>query len=405
MHQHAPGASPADVSARGRRQPCAVAPSLVLQYNRPFFLEATMRRTLLLMLLLLGGAGLNFLATLPALAASRDREEWVKYNDVPKDVQRALDRERRNHDIKRIDYVVRNGREFYRAIIDERGDDLVVRVDREGRVISREDVNDVPMGRERGGAAARDDRVDRVADDAERQVRYASLPRGVKETLDRERRSRDVKAIYEVRRGDRTFYRAIVDERNGDRMVRIGESGKLLSAEDIREARLAGGYLDPRYDDRGVRRSFDEGGEVAYDRLPGEVKAALGREAGADRVGRVVHYRNRDGIEIYRAEIVGPNRSHIVRVDGRGRFVGERETTEPGKQFVRYADLPGRVKDTIGREVPRNRLGTIVQITRDNRTYYRAEIDEGAWSRWITIQDDGRVTGEIERLDTDDRRR
>jgi len=52
------------------------------------------------------------------LAAERDREEWVKYEDTPREVKRALDRERGNHEIKRIDHVFRDGREFYRAIID-----------------------------------------------------------------------------------------------------------------------------------------------------------------------------------------------------------------------------------------------------------------------------------------------
>src|SRR5437899_5492460 len=72
-------------------------------------------------------------------ADNRDREEWVKYEDVPREVKKTLDRERGNHDIKRIDHVYRDGKEFYRATIDTKGDDAVIRVSDSRKMLSRQE--------------------------------------------------------------------------------------------------------------------------------------------------------------------------------------------------------------------------------------------------------------------------
>src|SRR5439155_1421490 len=150
-----------------------------------------------------GGAAM--VASPSVLAAERDREEWIKYEDTPREVKRALDRERGNHEIKRIDHVFRNGREFYRANIDTEGEDGV---------------------------------------------------------------------------------------------VRVGEIGKLLSEEDVREVRTAGST---------VRRGVEDDGErIAFDRLPGEVKTVIWREAGPDRVGNVYRY-DRRGRSTYEAAINSSN--------------------------------------------------------------------------------------------------
>src|SRR5437764_2147389 len=101
-----------------------------------------------------GGAAM--VASPGGTAAERDREEWVKYEDTPREVKRALDRERGNHEIKRIDHVFRDGREFYRAIIDTKGEDVVVRVDPNGKIVSRDAVDDVATGNERRDVGGRD---------------------------------------------------------------------------------------------------------------------------------------------------------------------------------------------------------------------------------------------------------
>ncbi|HSI33909.1 MAG: hypothetical protein ACAI43_05655 [Phycisphaerae bacterium] len=332
--------------------------------------------------------------TFSVLAAERDSEAQVKYANTPREVQEALDRERRNHDIKRIDRVVRDGRVFYRAVIDEKGADLVVRVSDGGRVLSREDARDVPVGREA------DDRTNNNFGGTENQIRYAAAPRNIQEALDRERGRHDLKAIYEVRTpGGRTFYRGVIDERGTDRVVRISEDGRVLGDSDLRarevEARPAAARLS--------RTDYGEGQEVNYDRLPGAVRSGIAREAKANTVQRVYEYRGRGGGSVFKALVGNGDRTFAIRVDENGRFLSTANATEEGKIRVSFRDLPGDVKATIAREIPERDLRSIIQVTRDGRTYYRAEADEGAISRWVTVDDRGRVTGEIDRPDYDRR--
>jgi hypothetical protein len=323
---------------------------------------------------------------------NRDREEWVKYEDVPREVKKSLDRERGNHEIKRIDRVIRDGKEFYRATIDTKGDDAVIRVSDSGKVLSRQETRDEPVATERRDIATdrRDTRNDTTV------VRYASLPDRVKETLDRERGNRDIKIVYLTRGADRTYYNAVIDERNGDRSVRIAEGGKLLSEEDIREARTASGRYDSTSD---IRRGLEDDGErVAFDRLPGDVKTTLGREAGQDRVGNVYRY-DRRGQTNYEAEVYSPTGTRVVRVNENGRVVSDKDATPEGRRSVRFDDLPGRVKEALGRDVSRDRTSRVVEITQNGRTYYRAQVDNGRDRdpTWVTVDEEGRTVRDFDR--------
>jgi hypothetical protein len=333
----------------------------------------------------------------PQSEAATGDEKWVKYEDLPRAVRNALDQQRGNHEVKKITDVNRNGREFYRAIIDTKGDDSVVRIDTRGRVLSRADVDDVAVGNERGvqrdrSAAAASDRAEHTA------VKYNSLPAAVKDTLDRERGNRDVKIIYEVHRGDRTYYNAIVDERTGDRSVRITPGGKLLSQEDLREVRTAGARYDSSSYD--LRRGVDDDGQrVAFDRLPGQVKTTIGREAGQDRVGNVYEY-DRRGQRVYEAEAYSPAGTRIIRVDENGRLVNDRDATAEGRRSLNFQDLPGQVKESIGREAGSSKIGRVVQLTENGHTYYRAQLDNGrsdSSSNWITVDEKGRVVRDFDR--------
>jgi uncharacterized membrane protein YkoI len=307
------------------------------------------------------------------MAADRDREEWVKYEDTPKAVRQAIDKERGNHEVKRIDHVTRNGREFWRATIDTKGEDTVVRVDSSGKVLGRDEVADTgPADLGRGEDLT-----------SGRQVKYADLPRGVKDVLDKERGNREIKGIYEIRDARTPYYRAIIDERNGDRVVRVSDNGRLLSEEDVREVRTAGGRLERSLDDRGE--------SIAFDRLPGDVKTALGREAGPDRV-RDVQRLTRDGRTVYRAEITNGDRSRTVLVDANGRLLKEADDTASGRREVAFRDLPGPVKDGIGREIPSDKLDRITQVTRNGQTYYRAQARNGDT---VTVDDRGRVVRDL----------
>jgi hypothetical protein len=257
-----------------------------------------------------------------------------------------------------------------------------VRVDPDGKVVSRDAVADVPTGNERRDLGGRDVR------DEERQVKFSSLPERVKDTLDRERGNRELKSIYEVNRNGRIFYRAIIDERNGDRVVRVGENGKLLSEEDVREVRTAG-----------VRRGIEDDGErIAFDRLPGEVKTVIGREAGPDRVGDVFRY-DRRGRSIYEAEINSSNgTTRVLRVDENGRVLSDTDATPEGRRSVRFSDLPGPVKDAIGRQARADEIDRVVEVTQGGRTYYRALLNNGRdrSSTWITVDENGRTVRDFD---------
>jgi len=348
-------------------------------------------------------------AALPASFAyakdsSRDREEWVKYEDVPRDVKRTLDNERGRNDIKRIDKVTRDGRTFYRAVLDTRGgQDTVIRVGDNGKLLSSQEINELdPRGenvdrgvqRDRSTSSDRSTRSDRAEHTS---VRYNDLPARVKDTLDRERGNRDVKIIYEVHRGDRTYYNAIVDERDGDRSVRINTNGKLLSEKDLREVRTAGARYDSSSSD--LRRGIeDDGNRIAYDRLPGQVKTTVGREAGQDRVGNVYEY-DRRGQHIYEAEAYSPAGTRIIRVDENGRLRNDRDSTPEGRRSLNFNDLPGQVKESIGREAGSSKVGRVVQLNEGNHTYYRAQLDNGRGgsSSWVTVDENGRVVRDFDR--------
>jgi hypothetical protein len=335
-------------------------------------------------------AGVAGLAPSFAVAADKDREEWVKYEDVPRPVKEALDRERKNHEIKRIDHVFRDGREFYRATIDTKGSDTVIRLSESGKLLSSEEVRDEPVR----GVERAVDRRDALS--VSNVIRYDRLPDRVKETLDRERGGREVKIVYEVRRGDHHYYNAIVDERNGDRSVRVSDNGKLLSEEDLREVRTAGGRYDSNYDlRRGVE---DDGQRVAFDRLPGDVKTTLGREAGQDRVGNVYRY-DRRGQTVYEAEVYSPVGTRVIRVNENGRVVSEESAKAEGRRSIRFEELPGPVKQAIGRDVPSNKISRVVAITDNGRTYYRAQVDNGRDRdpTWITVDENGRTVNEFDR--------
>lgn len=349
----------------------------------------SIKRTLVLAAAMtLGVAGV--VPTSSTLAADRDRDEWVKYADVPKAVQRTIDNERGKNDLKRIDRVVRDGHEFYRATIDTRGSDMVIRIDPSGKVLGSDNARDKNDTDYRG--VARD--VDRTADN-ERQIKFAQLPRDVQDTVEKERGNREIKSIYSVNRDGRVFYRIIINERGGeDRMLRISEGGKVLGDQDIPDdnrARTA----------TGVRRGVDDfdSERIAFDRLPGEVKAALGREAGSGRVTNVIKYRGTRGHDVYQAEVDTGGRVSQVRVDDRGRVLSETDATPEGRVNVRFEDLPGAVKDAIGREVRRDDIRYISQITRDGKTFYRIAVEKGRDRQpdYLTVSDNGRIVNDLDR--------
>ena len=318
-----------------------------------------------------------------SFAAPRDADEPARMSSIPRDVREAIDKERGNREIKSLQRVVRDGHEFYRVTLEERGGhDRIYRFNENGKLLGEDTVSD------------RDVRRSEVENSDEKQIRLANAPRDVRETIDKERGRNDVKAVYEVRRGGQTFYRAIIDDRNGDRMIRVGDNGKLLSEQDIREVRTAGAAIGTRSVRRGVD---DDGDRVAFDRLPGEVKTAIAREAGSDKVGDVHRYDRRNG-SIYEADIESGTRTRVIRVNENGRVVSETDETPEGRQSVNFRELPGAVKSGLASHVSEDKIARVVQVTRNGKTYYRARVEErGRDPYWVTVDDSGRMSNEFDR--------
>jgi uncharacterized protein YpmB len=347
------------------------------------------RNWLLSAAIALGAAGFGTTAT---FAQERDHEKEVRMADVPRDAREAIDKERGNREIRKIEHVYRNGNEWYRATVDDRGNKSTeIRVTPTGKTLSEQQIRDFETrrGNDNDRRTTRDnDRRDDRSD--EKQIRLGGLPREAREVVDKERGRNEVKAVYEVRRGDRTFYRVIIDDRNGDRMLRVSENGKLLEESDIREVRTAGANVGG-----GVRRGVDDDGDhVSFERLPGEVKTVIAREAGSDKVGDVYRYERR-GRTIYEADLNSGTRTRVIKVDENGRILSEKDDTPEGRRSVQFSELPGAVKSGLASEVNERDITRVVQVTRDGKTFYRARVEKGGEPRWVTVDERGRVSDEF----------
>jgi hypothetical protein len=342
-----------------------------------------------------GVAGFAPTVSTVAYARDRDNEEWVKYEDCPRAVRNAIDGERGREEVKRIDRVSRNGRVFYRAVIDSRGGtDDVIRVDQSGRILTRQEADDPDDRRDYRGSSRGVSR-DIGGDTSGEQVKYSSLPNRVKDALDRERGSRDIKSIYRVDRRGETTYRATINDRVGDRVVTVNENGRVVDSHGG-EARTA----SERYSgsDRGVRRDvYDDRPDYAYrnngeyvdfDRLPGEVKTVIGREARSDRVRNVVRFNN-GGRTVYEAVVGDRDNPRVIRVDERGRLLDDRDDFGSGRRGVSYRNLPGEVRSAIGSRI--NDVEHVTEYTRGGRTYYRAT---GSNGDHVTVDERGRIVAD-----------
>jgi hypothetical protein len=331
-------------------------------------------------------------------AAQDDREsDQIRYAQLPADVKKTVDQERKNHELKRITRVKdASGQDFFRVIIDEKGTDKVIRVAPDGRLLSEQDVADrnrPAANRDRPAADRGDRAADRGgADDGSRQVRYNALPGPVKETLDKQRGRREVKRIDDVRRGEgQDFFRAIIDAKGSDKVVRIAPDGRLLSSQQAR--------------DENVKREIRVGrGErnaehVDFDRLPGPVKTEIGRLAKSDEVQDVVVLENARGQKIYRAEVGEGKYTRFIRVGEDGRALGVRGDVEEG-EVVRFDRTPGEVKTKIGQLAKSGQVEEVIKYERGNRTYYQAEVEDQQGRKYFyTVDENGREVEDLPRVD------
>jgi hypothetical protein len=159
--------------------------------------------------------------------------------------------------------------------------------------------------------------------DIDEQVRYKDLPAGVKATFDKERKDHTPLSYWHVIRDGKEFYRAIVDTKGTDTVIRAKPEGELLTVEDARDIPDKEITQKAKGAKRQVRLAKDEtdGDEVDFNRLPGEVKTEIGRLAKSGKVDEVIEYK-RGGKTYYQAEVDDKGgKSYFYTVDESGKEV------------------------------------------------------------------------------------
>jgi hypothetical protein len=307
--------------------------------------------------------GVSAAVARPAAGYERDAEEQLRLYDLPRSVRETIDVERHGHAVKQVDFVRRNGREFYRVAIDERGNvDTILYISERGRVLDEQQVLDLGE---------------------EFRIPFSRAPRAVREVIEAERGGHDLKVLTLVRREDRIFYRAIIDTRRGDRMLRIGEGGKILEDSGIPNVETGRPAVRRGVDDDGVR--------VPYDVLPRAVRITIAREAGDDRVRDVYRYEHRWGTT-YEVDLVDLRHSRVLRVDEDGRVIADTDDRIRGEvtRVIRWDDLPRGVRDGFVEHVRPTEVVRVVEVTYDHHRYYRAWSEpRGREGVWITIDEGG----------------
>jgi hypothetical protein len=251
------------------------------------------------------------------------------------------------------------------------------------------------------------------------EIKYADLPKPVKATVDKERGRHEVKGFYHVQRDGKEFYRAVIDTKGNDQVIRIKPGGDLMTEQEARDisdrevsAKARGGAARDTRDTRDTRdargtgarrevrlaRDETDGDVVDFDRLPGEVKTEIGRLAKSDKVQEVVKYKHR-GNTMYRAEVGQGKYTRFIRVSENGRLEGVRGDIDPG-EVVKFDRLPGEAKTKIGALAKSGKVDEVIQYKRGGKTYYQAEVDERGGNRtfFYTVDESGREVEGLPRM-------
>ena len=315
-------------------------------------------------------------------------ERWVKLGDLPRGVRITLDRERGNRDVKQIMFVRRDNREFYRCIIDTRGDDLAVRINSNGKLLSVDEVDDIAIGSRE---------ISRYDFDRERSVRFDDVPREIKRVIERERDGRPIKQIVYVERNGRAFYRAAIDDRRGDRILRIAEDGYLYEEREVPDISVgAGGFDTNRFGHETVMKHAD---------LPWGVREALDRERKGREVKEILYVR-RGAYTFYRCVINTRGDDIAVRISDSGRVLSREEVDDISfgkdendfaharEEWVKFATLPRPAQVAIEHYRRGRDLIKIIRVEYRGHVTYRCSIESRPWPLAIRISEEGRIVGE-----------
>jgi hypothetical protein len=315
-------------------------------------------------------------------------EKWVKFDELPRGVRITLDRERGNREIKQIMFVRRDNREFYRAIIDTRGDDLAIRVNTAGKILSVDEVDDIAIGSRE---------ISRFDVDRERSIRFEDVPRDVKRVIERERNGNPIKQIVFVERNGRVFYRCIIDDRRGDRILRIAEDGYLYEEKEVPDIAVGAGGFDSN--------RFGHESAMVLKELPWNVREALDHERKGRDVKEIIYVR-RGGYTFYRAIIDTRGDDLAVRISDSGRVLSREEVDDISfgkeeveyaaarEEWVKYATLSRPAQAVLDRYRRGREVLKIIRVEYRGHVTYRCTIDSKPWPTILRVSEEGRVVGE-----------
>jgi hypothetical protein len=232
-------------------------------------------------------------------------ERSIRYDSLPADIRKTLDHERSGRAVKQVYFVRRDNREFYRAIVDTKGDDAAIRINTNGKLLSIDEVDDIAIG-------ARE--ASRYDYDRERSMRYDDVPVEVRSVIDRQRSGRNIKQVVYVEHNGRKFYRCVVDERGTDRVYRVGPDGYLYEERELRDISVGHHEVEHTSD---AREEW-----VKYATLPRPAQAALDRARRGRDVLKIIKVEDRGHIT-YRCTIDSRPRPTTIRIDIEGHPLGQ----------------------------------------------------------------------------------
>lgn len=315
-------------------------------------------------------------------------ERWVRYDDLPRDVRHTLDRERGAYPVKVISFVRRDNREFYRAIVDTRGDDLAIRINPVGKLLSLEEVDDISIGLRE---------ISRYDYDRERAMRYDDVPHEVRVVIERQYAGRPVKQVVYVERNGRRFYRCIVDDRGSDRVLRVGDDGYVYEEREVQDiAYGSSGFDSNRFGHETTMRQVE---------LPWAVAQTLERERHGRPVKEILYVR-RGAYTFYRCLIDTRGEDLAVRISDSGRVLSREEVDDVSygrdeieygaarEEWVKFATLPRPAQIGLERYRHGHDVLKIIRVEYRGRVIYRCTIDSRPWASTLRIDSEGRILGE-----------
>jgi hypothetical protein len=235
-----------------------------------------------------------------------------------------------------------------------------------------------------------------------REVQLNDLPREVRQSIRAEvDRGGEIDKIIQYTRNDRTYYRVTMTEGRQTRVAIFNNQGTYLREfNDTEEGRQ----------------------RITYRRLPENVQRGLLRAAGTDDFDRIVQ-TTRNGQTVYIADFDYRGDPDRVVVNSNGRVIqsGEsftrdrdgrrlrddswtrRNSSDLRARMSRYEDgerltyenLPGEVKQTIGREMgARSEVVDVRKITRSGQDVYRVDVEDGSRLKTLAVTENGQLLRE-----------